>query len=558
MATLFEVPREPFLLDLFERWQEAPQALLIRDISEKKKDWTVENFLYDVLIVRQCLYKSLDLEAQQRLQDPNADVLITVFTSPSYRFAVLVYAIYSIGAIISAISISSTTEDLEHAVELCNSDLIATAPEFQECAHAVSRLTDTKIYKCDLPPSPQPGSQTFALEPEGRQISLEKGCLLIFSSGTTAKPKAVLHTRRSTINGLRAQIQNFNLTKSDTWLHHTPVNWGTGITILIMCIATGARLELCAPYFGTEWLLERLQEGDITCLFLRATSLEPIAERVTQLKDIWPTSKYDALLSGIRKLRVVCSGALRVSPASQIIWKNLRDGRPLMVVYAMTESLTLVATTDWQNDENLPLECCGRPRPGVVIKISDVGEICIKSSALFKRYVSLNPGVNEDIFDSEGFYKTGDLGRLDGGLVFITGRIADAIFTPNAPGGAISASEIEVALSQHPLVNQAIVFSKVDPKLGEQVVALILPKAQRQASQRDDPPNLALDLSSLHQWLVSNTGLEKYKFPTMLRVVDAEQELPVTDSGKPMKAKMRDIFFNDTSIACGDVEMISS
>lgn len=104
MATLFEVPREPFLLDLFERWQEAPQALLIRDISEEKKDWTVETFLYDVLIVRQCLYKSLDLEAQQRLQDPNADVLITVFTSPSYRFAVLVYAIYSIGAIISAIS----------------------------------------------------------------------------------------------------------------------------------------------------------------------------------------------------------------------------------------------------------------------------------------------------------------------------------------------------------------------------------------------------------------------------------------------------------------------
>lgn len=203
-----------------------------------------------------------------------------------------------------------------------------------------------------------------------------------------------------------------------------------------------------------------------------------------------------------------------------------------------------------------------------------MGEICIKSSALFKRYISLNPGVNEDIFDSEGFYKTGDLGRLDGGLVFITGRIADgesiipctnithakfeAIFTPNAPGGAISASEIEVALSQHPLVNQAIVFSKVDPTLGEQVVALILPKAQRQASQRDGSPNLALDLSSLHQWLVSNTSLEKYKFPTMLRVVDAEQELPVTDSGKPMKAKMRDIFFNETSIACGDVEMVSS
>jgi acyl-coenzyme A synthetase/AMP-(fatty) acid ligase len=104
MATFFEVPREPFLIDVFERWQEAPQALLIRDISEKKKSWTVENFLYDVLVVRQSLYKSLHLEAQQRLQDPNADVLITVFTNPSYRFAVLVYAIYSIGAIISPIS----------------------------------------------------------------------------------------------------------------------------------------------------------------------------------------------------------------------------------------------------------------------------------------------------------------------------------------------------------------------------------------------------------------------------------------------------------------------
>jgi acyl-CoA synthetase (AMP-forming)/AMP-acid ligase II len=250
---------------------------------------------------------------------------------------------------------SSTTEDLKHIVELCNSDLIATVPEFQECSQAVSKLTCTKVFTCDLPPSPPPGSQTFVLEPKGQEISLEKGCLLIFSSGTTARPKGVLHTRRSAVIGLKAQIQNFNLTKSDTWLHHMPVNWGTGITILIMCIATGACLELCAPYFDTEWLLERLQEGGITCLFLRASTLEPIAERVAQLEDIWPTSKYDALLNGIRQLRVVCSGALRVSPASQTIWKNLRDGRPLMVVYAMSESLTLVATTDWQYDENLSL-----------------------------------------------------------------------------------------------------------------------------------------------------------------------------------------------------------
>jgi long-subunit acyl-CoA synthetase (AMP-forming) len=54
-----------------------------------------------------------------------------------------------------------------------------------------------------------------------------------------------------------------------------------------------------------------------------------------------------------------------------------------------------------------------------------MGEICVKSSALFKRYISLNPGDNGDVFDSEGFYKTGDLGRLDGGLVFVTGRITD-------------------------------------------------------------------------------------------------------------------------------------
>lgn len=59
------------------------------------------------------------------------------------------------------------------------------------------------------------------------------------------------------------------------------------------------------------------------------------------------------------------------------------------------------------------------------MKISDVGEICVKSSALFKRYISLNLEVNKDFFDSNGFYKTGDLGRLDGGPVFVTGRIAD-------------------------------------------------------------------------------------------------------------------------------------
>lgn len=125
-----------------------------------------------------------------------------------------------------------------------------------------------------------------------------------------------------------------------------PVNSGTGITILIMCATTGACLELCAPYFDAEWLLERLWGGGVTCLYLRPSTLEPIAEKVTQLKDTWPISKFDTLLNGTRQLHVVCSGALRVSPASQIMWKNLRDGRPLMVVYSMTESFILVATTD--------------------------------------------------------------------------------------------------------------------------------------------------------------------------------------------------------------------
>lgn len=113
--------------------------------------------------------------------------------------------------------------------------------------------------------------------------------------------------------------------------------------------------------------------------------------------------------------------------------------------------------------------------------------------------------------------------------------------------------DIEADISTHPLVSEAIVLGVPDPVYGEQVaVLLVLCKGHGLCHDRDSIPELRLP--NLRSWLTLEKKVPPFRQPSMLRVVTSRDEVPTTETMKPIKAKIREIYFSQEQLANGEVE----
>ncbi|WP_143674612.1 class I adenylate-forming enzyme family protein, partial [Streptomyces caniscabiei] len=192
--------------------------------------------------------------------------------------------------------------------------------------------------------------------------------------------------------------------------------------------------------------------------------------------------------------------------------------------YGMTEVPMITMGAPDDSAENLATTE-GRPPEGMEIRIAADGEVRLRGEAVCQGY--LDPAQSATAFDEDGFFLTGDLGRLtDSGHLVLTGRLKDVIIRK---GENISAKEIEDLLHGHPAVQDVAVIGLPDPERGERVCAVV-----------EQPPGAeALTLSDVTDWLRAK-GLSVHKLPERLEVVDA---LPRNDTlRKVLKYKLRERF----------------
>jgi acyl-CoA synthetase (AMP-forming)/AMP-acid ligase II len=173
----------------------------------------------------------------------------------------------------------------------------------------------------------------------------------------------------------------------------------------------------------------------------------------------------------------------------------------------------------------------GRPSPGNEVRIVAPdgrvlaagidGEICAKGPHLMAGYV--DPALNDEAFDDDGFFHTGDLGHLDeDGYVVVTGRLKDVIVRK---AENISARELEDVIHTHPEVAEVAVIGLPDAERGEMVCAVVVPRRAETAPALDD---ICSHLRR-HEIMVQ-------KLPERLEIV---AELPRSDTGKILKADLR-------------------
>jgi len=345
-----------------------------------------------------------------------------------------------------------------------------------------------------LPPAGE-GDETAACSP----LPGERPMAVLFTSGSSAAPKAVALSRRAFAAAAAASAGRLGWREGDRWLLALPPAHVGGLSILTRCLAA-RRTVVLAPSQDSGELLEVMTLQGVTL-----ASLVP-----AQLHRLLAAHPGPAPPT----LRAVLLGGGPCPP--ELLAEGRRRGWPLLPTYGLTEACSQVATVA-PGEEPVG---CGRPLEGVEVRTVG-GEILVRGATLCDGY--LTPQGLRPAADSEGWLATGDLGELDeAGRLHVLGRRDELIVTG---GEKVAPAEVEAALRSCPGVAEALVVGVEDEVWGEVVGALLVPG-----------PGGPLPDAQLVRHL--GERLAAFKRPRRLRWVD---ELPLTPAGKPDRLTARQL-----------------
>lgn len=339
--------------------------------------------------------------------------------------------------------------------------------------------------------------------------------LVLMTSGSTGRPKLVPLSHRNLCVSAAEVAESIALRDTDVclsmWeLHHI----GGLVDLLLAPIVSGGTI-LCTPGFDAASFFALLREHRPTWFQAVPTALHEIVARARR-------GEHDL---GGHSLRLIRSVAARLPESLRADVEDL-FGVPVVQTYGMTEAGPLITST--RLPPASPRQGSVGPSCGTAIRIvggdgqelpvGEMGEIAIRGDNVFAGYED-DPEENQARF-AEGWFLTGDLGRLDtGGHLFLAGRSKQLI---NRGGETINPAEVEDALRRHDAVHDAVAFPVEHRTLGEDVAAAVVLVPGRTCS-----PSELEALAAEH--------LAAFKVPKRLLFVDA---LPLTAIGKPDRPEL--------------------
>jgi acyl-CoA synthetase (AMP-forming)/AMP-acid ligase II len=343
-----------------------------------------------------------------------------------------------------------------------------------------------------------------------------------YTSGTTSEPKGALHCDDTLMIGGRNLGLSVEATAADVGSITFPYAHVAGAMYTTMLLAAGMRAVVMSRFLPAE----------------AVATLRRFAVTLTG----GSTPHYLAFLAEQRKqpgapllpeLRVLIGGGAPKPP--QLYFDVKREmGCPITHSYGMTEVPLISAGCVQHSDEQLAYSD-GHPAPDVEIRLArfdgtpvaagETGEVRVRGRGVFLGYS--DPEVTRAAFDDDGWFRTGDVGRLrpDGHLT-LTGRIKGIIIRK---GETISAKEIEDLLYTHPKVGAVAVIGVPDTERGERVCAVVEPRQ----------PGVALGFYEMVQFFEA-ANVMRQKIPEQLEILD---RLPRNEAlNKVKKQELRDRF----------------
>jgi cyclohexanecarboxylate-CoA ligase len=345
------------------------------------------------------------------------------------------------------------------------------------------------------------------------QLDPDDRAVLMYTSGTTAEPKGVQHSHRTLLSEAPSQVYTFNGPGAQH-LGLFPPGHMAGLNSLLRSLLR-----------GTPAIIMQAWDAVLAAQLIDRHQVTSSVGAPVQLAGL-----LDQLAAGtgtLSTLREFLCGAAPVPPA--LIRRADAAGIPAFRSYGLSEHPT-ICTGTCADPLDKRAETDGRLIAGDEVRIVDAGgndlpagadgEILSRGPELFLGYT--DPALNATAFAPGGWFRTGDVGRLDpDGYLVVTDRLKDIIIRG---GENISAKEVEDLLFTHPAVAEVAVIPTPDAALGERVCAVVV---TRGGSSFD------IDQARAH---FAAAGAAKQKTPERIMVVE---ELPRTPSGKVRKDVLR-------------------
>ncbi|WP_080666407.1 class I adenylate-forming enzyme family protein [Heyndrickxia coagulans] len=442
-----------------------------------------------------------------------------------YETAVIYFSAAKIGAILVPINPLYKSHELEYILDnaapvlLIASESLEKNLGFQKSLKWVKEAITVRFPLMGFPSFDEYTGGAASYRPvQKAKIDADNDVFcILYTSGTTGKPKGVMITHRAVVQSARTIASGLKCTHKDAFIISAPLFHIFGLAINLVCaISAGARI-LLQEKFRAEQTLKLIEQESITVqqgvptMFLKQLEVENL-------------ENYN--LSSLR------TGIVGASPIPPNKVKEIREkmGMELNQSFGITEAVTVTSTT-FEDDEDKILETLGRPIPGVELKIVNdkretvphgaVGEIAVRSFAVMKGYYKM-PEQTAEVLDSEGWFYTGDLGMLDeDGYLKFVGRKKEMIIRG---GFNIYPQEIEAILSKHPYILESAVIGFPDEVLGEVVCAVIRLKEGADCTEED-----------ILAYLKERIAI--YKVPQRILFT---QDFPTTASGKIQKVRLRE------------------
>jgi malonyl-CoA/methylmalonyl-CoA synthetase len=440
---------------------------------------------------------------------------VAFLVTPGFQWVAVQWGIWRAGGVAVPLPLSSTKPELEYLIDDSATLTLLFDTAAAGLLEPIAAARGIRAFPCEH----LLASQTARLP----EVSSERRAMILYTSGTTSRPKGVVTTHASITAQIMSLVEAWEWSADDVILLCLPLHHVHGIINVVSCaLWSGATCHML-PRFDANTVWEHIVGGRLT-LFMAVPTI--YAKLIATWELASPAHRAD-LTQACARLRLMVSGSAALPVSTLHRWKEI-SGHTLLERYGMTE--IGMALSNPLRGERVP-GSVGTPLPSVEVQLvgdkanpvppGTPGEIEVRGPNVFTEYWG-QPDATRDAF-RDGWFRTGDTAVVEGGVYRILGRANVDILKTG--GHKVSALEIEQALRAHPAVAECAVVGVPDPEWGERVAAAVVLH-----------DGAGLDLSSLRAW--AKESLATHKLPSRLLVMDALPRNAMEKVIKPALVKM--------------------
>jgi malonyl-CoA/methylmalonyl-CoA synthetase len=441
---------------------------------------------------------------------------IAFFLPASLDYVTVMHGVWRAGGIAVPLNVASAVAELDHYLSCASVTRLITNAEYVDSLRELCGQLNVELFTVD-----QVIAETAGALPE---IGLERRAMMLFTSGTTNKPKGVVSTHKTIRAQITTLLEAWAWSSDDVIPLFLPLHHIHGIINILSCgLWAGATVHLFAKFD-----VPKITDAIIAGTYNVFMAVPTIYVKLIQYFETIDQDRVQKICDGFKAMRLNISGSAACPVKLFNQWQEL-TGQVLLERYGMTE-IGMGISNPYHGERRAGY--VGQPLPGVdaqlfseddepITEEGSPGEIRIKGDNVFLEYWDNEKATAESFKD--GWFCTGDVAVVEDGYYRIMGRSSVDII--KSGGYKLSALEIEGVLLTHEAIAEVAVIGVEDETWGEAVVAVIGLKE-----------GASLDYDALKQWC--DGKMSAYKIPKQIKIVDS---LPRNAMGKVTKPSLKSL-----------------